>query len=280
VSDAITKTKAIRRIEVPVGNLVPNENNPNEMSDAEFNMLYDNIERVGVTDPILVRPIDDDGTYRVIGGHHRLEVAKLIGFDEVPCTIIDDENFDDDAESFQLIRHNVIRGRMSPKKFVNMYESLSEKYADDIIQESMGFVNEDEFQKLIAQTSASLPTEMKEQFDAAKDELKTIDDLSKLLNSLFGKFGDSLPYGYMFVDYGGQDSIWLRMQKHQKQHMTKLGEICRQRQRSVDHLVGGIIERIVQGELDDSLDEIVEHTPEVVIPDDVEELPTLDFLEA
>jgi hypothetical protein len=278
MSNAIAKTESLQRNNVSVDKLVPNTENPNEMSDAEFNMLYDNIERVGVTDPILVRPIGE-GNYKVIGGHHRLEVAKLIGFTEVPCTIIDDPEFDDDSERFQLIRHNVIRGKMSPTKFLDMYGKLSARYTDEVIQESMGFVNEAEFKKLVNKVEAGIHDPgMKEQFKQAKEELKTIDDLSVLLNSLFASHGDSLPYGYMFLDYGGKDSVWLRMQKHQKKHLVALGEICRTQSRSMDHILGGLIERIVDGELDEFLTAIVENTPEVDTTK-TEELPTLDFLD-
>lgn len=279
VSPAIEKTKLIRRTQMHVDWLVPNEENPNEMTDAEFNMLYDNFEEVGITDPIIVRPLGKK-KYRVVGGHNRLEVAKLVGFEKVPVTIIEDPDFDDDRERFQLVRHNIIRGQLSPAKFVKLYENLADKYTKEVIQESMGFVNKEEFDKLIKQVAAALPPEAKSALESSKAEIKTIEDLSKLLNKLFGVYGDSLPYGYMFLDYGGRESVWIRMEKKEYQNAIKLGTICRERQRAMDHILGGVIGAVVAGQFDELLDIIVAATPAVEIDTESTELPTLDFLEA
>lgn len=172
------KTKALKRKMVPITKLFPNNTNPNVMSTAEFNLLYDNIEKMGITDPILVRVHPKiKGSFRIVGGEHRWEVAKLLDFVEVPVTIVDDPDFDDDQEKFQLVRHNIIHGKMSPKKFLKLYESLSKKYADDVVAESFGFVEEEDFKKIISQTAKGLPKEMQEEFKEAAKEIKTIDGL-------------------------------------------------------------------------------------------------------
>ena len=113
--DGIEKTEKIGRANLSVDDLVVNEMNPNKMKKREFDLLVDNIEKTGLTDPILVRPIED-GKYRIVGGHHRFDAAKYLGFDNVPCTIITDPSFDDDAEKFQLVRMNAIRGKVDRYK--------------------------------------------------------------------------------------------------------------------------------------------------------------------
>ena len=40
-----TKTKSLKRVDLSVESFVPNELNPNKMSELEFNMLYDNIKK-------------------------------------------------------------------------------------------------------------------------------------------------------------------------------------------------------------------------------------------
>lgn len=47
---------------------------------------------------------------------------------------------------------------------------------------------------LIDDTRESLPPEMRKEFDKAKEEIKTVDDLSLVLNRLFTKYGSTLPY--------------------------------------------------------------------------------------
>lgn len=269
-------TAAHERIDISVDKLLPNTENPNVMSDAEFNMLYDNVEQMGITDPILVRPLDD-GTYRVVGGHHRLEVAKLQDFEEVPCTVIRNEQFDDDMEEFQMVRMNVIHGQMAPEKFLKMYERLSKEYTDQILQESFGFVNESEFKKLVSQMKESLPPEMQDTFVEAAKEIKTIDGLSKLLHEMFTRHGDTLPYGYMVFDYGGKDSVWLRMEAKGKKALFSVGDLCVKNERTMDAVVGELFTRFVSNP--DLIESVINATPKREIPEEVE-LPTLDFLDA
>jgi hypothetical protein len=272
--DAVEKTKAVQRVFLNKDLLVPNKNNPNEMTDAEFNMLADNIEKTGLTDPLLVRPIED-GKYRIVGGHHRFEVAKILGFEEVPCNIITDPNFDDDAEAFQVVRMNVIRGHMSPEKFMKMYEGLSAKYADDIMRESFGFADEDEFRKLVKQVAATLPPEQKKEFEKAAKELKTIDGITTLLNTLFTKYGDTVPHGYMIVDYGGKESVWVRVDNKTKTALLEVGKMCVTENRCMDDILGGIVRAIAKGEFAEKVLQLIAESKPVKIPEGVT-MPTED----
>lgn len=276
---AVEKTNALGRLMLPISSLVVHELNPNKMSDAEFNLLYDNIEQVGFVDPIFVRKLSD-GTYRVIGGHHRLEVAKLLDFVEVPCTVIESEHFTEDEEKFQIVRMNMIRGKMDPKKFIDLWQSLSGQYAEEVIAESFGFADEKEFEKMIRQTKAKLPKDMQAAFDEGAKEIKTIDQLSKLLNALFSQHGDSLPYGYMLIDFGSQDSIWLRMSNDTRKALLKIGGRCRTEQRTMDDLIGGLIEMAAEGKLEDQLVQLIAKSKPADIPKKFVGLPTADALVA
>lgn len=248
--DSIEKTNNLKRINLGVDKLIANKLNPNKMSDAEFNMLYDNMEQVGFVDPIFVRD-NGAGTYRVIGGHHRLEVAKLIGYDAVPCTVIDDPEFDEDMEKFQMVRMNVIRGKMSPQKFMDLYNSLNGKYAEQVMSDSFGFAEEEEFKKLVTSMSKSLPKDMQKEFAKAAQEIKTIDGLTTLLNKMFTEHGDTLPHGYMVVDFGGKDSIWLRLETNTRKDFLMLGQMVMDKNRTMDDVLGRLIQRLAKGELED-----------------------------
>jgi hypothetical protein len=117
------------------------------MSGREFDLLCDNMEKTGITDAILVRPLDlktlqkmaiahdgaaliaaldkADARFRIVGGHHRFDAAAYLGFETVPCTIITDVGFDEEQEQFQIVRMNAIRGRMDPQAFFEMYQKLA-----------------------------------------------------------------------------------------------------------------------------------------------------------
>jgi hypothetical protein len=276
-SDAIDRTQKLDRVFLPTEKLEGNLKNPNEMSDAEFNLLCDNVEKMGMTDPILVRPLEH-GRFRIVGGHHRWEVAKVLGFKEVPCTVVTDPNFDDDQEQFQVVRMNTIRGKISPQKFINMYLSLSQKYADDILAESFGFATEEEFRKLIHSVKKSLPKELQNEFVKAAEELKTIDDLSKLLNRLFNTYGSTLPFGYMLLDFGGKDSIWLRMNSTTRKAVLTLCSRCVTEKRTLDDIVGGVLRYAAEGKFESEILQLIAESQMVQIPEGTQ-IPSKEVLE-
>lgn len=267
----------LERFDVDIGLVHPNPLNPNEMSDAEFNLLCDNVERVGLTDPILVWPHPEKpGCYQVVGGHHRLEVAKMFGYEKVPVTVITDPNFTGDDAAFQAVRHNIIHGKMSPMKFMKLYQSLSGEYSEQAAAEMFGFVDEDEFKKLIYSTASSLPPEMKEKFQEASKEIKTIDDLAKVLNKLFSEHGDTLPYGYMVFDYGGKDNLWLRMYSNQKKDFEGIAKACMESGKSVSHVMTLVLKEL-SGAGAHVLETAIANADEVsVVQDQLEYKATLD----
>lgn len=268
MSIAEDKTKSLIRTSVAVELLEVNELNPNKMGDQEFNLLYDNFERVGLTDPILVRKHPTkEGFYRIIGGAHRYEVAKLHGMSEVPVTVITDPDFDQDQEKFQIVRHNIIRGKMSADKFMNLYQTLEQKYSDEVAAELFGFATQEEFDKLVKATGKSLPVEMQKAFKEAAKEIKTIDDLSLVLNRLFTQYGDSIPYGFMIFDYGSQDHVWLRMKPKQKDHFIELAAICRKHSKSMDGVMSLLLQLIANNSLtQEAFDSGLQELPTIELP--------------
>jgi hypothetical protein len=276
---AMDKTGTLERKDLPVELLIPNADNPNRMRAREFDLLCDNFEKTGITDPILVRPLDD-GRYRIVGGHHRFDAANFLGFAEVPCTIITDPDFDEEAERFQLVRMNVIRGRMDPQAFYDLYSKVADKYSDDILQDAFGFAEEAEFKRLVEQTTRSIPDEgLRKRFKEAAREIKTIDGLARLLNELFTRYGDTLPYGYMVFDYGGQRSVWLRVEGKTLQAFDVLGEICIERQRTIDDLLGNLLQLIAKGDCKALLEQLILASPAVELPEGLQMLPTRDHVD-
>lgn len=263
---ALAKTEMLERKNLPVELLLPNPNNPNRMGDKEFNLLVDNMKQVGFVDPAFVRPHPTKaGHYQIIGGHHRIEAAKFLGFKEVPVTVTNDPDMTEELEEFQLVRMNVIHGNIQPTLFLDLYHKYKDKYGEAVLQDMFGFADEAAFKKLIADTKKNLPKEMQAKFVEAAKEVKTIDGLAKILNRLFTQYGSTLDYGYMVVDYGGKDSIWLRVTNKTHKNLLKLGDFCVQNHRTVDAVMGGILQLIAQGKLDQQLAEIVQNTVPVTI---------------
>lgn len=278
--DAIAKTKSLQRKEIPVGLIDKDPRNPNKMGSKAFDLLVDNLQRTGLTDPILVKP-HKKGRYKVVGGHHRFDGAIYLGFATVPCTIITDPEFDDEADTFQMVRMNMIRGQLDPQAFFDLYEKLSSKYSDAVLQDAFGFADEAEFRRLVEQTTSSIQDPvMKEKFKEAAKEVKTIDGLARVLNEIFTKYGDTLPHGFIVFDYSGQRSVWVEAPEKTMKAFDIVGEICRERARTMDDIVGGLLQLIAKGEAQEILEKLVAGSKAVKMPAGLQTMPTKQNLDA
>lgn len=54
--------------------------------DKEMYLLKESIEKYGILNPLIVRPVPD-GVYEIISGHRRKHVAELLGYRKVPVII-------------------------------------------------------------------------------------------------------------------------------------------------------------------------------------------------
>jgi hypothetical protein len=81
------------------------------------------------------------------------------------------------------------------------------------------------------------------------------------------------------LDFGGQDSIWLRMNNDTRKAVMSLGKRCIDSKRSIDDLLGGLIVLAAGGKLETQLLQLIAKTSPVEIPDGVT-LPTLNEINA
>lgn len=279
----VDKTNSLIRRNWDINRIDPNPLNPNEMDAATFNMLSDNIELMGVTDPILCiphpekecDPVAGTGWLMLIGGEHRLEVSKLHELKEMPVTINTDPTFDQELQKFQIVRHNIIHGEMNPQKFMALYQSLNEQYTEEVAAQMFGFVDQNEFLSLIRKTKASLPKELQPAFQEAAKDIKTVSDLTNVLNKLFTEYGDTLDYNYMIIDFGGKDSVWLRMQPAEFSRFMSFATNCKESSRTVDHVMAALIKKAQDDK--EFFAELIKDLPEFSMKS-VTGIGTLDYL--
>lgn len=220
--------------EIDIDLLDPCDWNPNEMSQAKFNALYENICEGGVIEPLVVRP-RDDGRFDVVGGHHRLEVCKLAGYSVVPCMIKD---LTEDQLKFQNMRLNTIRGGINKEKFVKLYEDLASRHDPVDLPYKLGMTSQKELDSMIGSARTGVPDNMKKDFDKAVEKVKTVEDLVLVLNGLFKKHRDTVEkYNYMILDFDGNESIWVRMFKEDLKAVKKIRELCEEHSVSMDEFV-------------------------------------------
>jgi ParB/RepB/Spo0J family partition protein len=227
------KQQVIKELDI---NLIDeNSWNPNQMSDSKFNKLTEEIETMGFLDPIQVVPMPN-GRYRILGGAHRYNACVIMGYEKVPAVIMDDPKFqDEDLQKFLTLRLNLIKGKMTRDKFTKLYEDLASRHGEDFIRDSMALIDKNEWEKLkkelVKNLKDSLPKDspLLDNFDDTVKELKTLDDITKLLESVF-KQKDTGAVGTKILAFGGgggkvvyfnvDDEIWQQMME-----LVKLADI-------------------------------------------------------
>lgn len=219
-------------VELPIDQLEANPWNPNEMTSDEFNLLSENVEDVGFLQPVLVVPITkEDGStkFRIVDGEHRYEQQRLMDAKSIKCVIANPDRFDEKEQKRQTIRMNKIKGHFNIKKFAKLADEMMNihnvEYKD--LAKEFGFADEKEMDHLLTAARESLPSEeMKKDFDKARDEIKTVDELSMVLNRLFTKYGDTVPYHFMVMDFGGKEHLWVRMDEKQYKRVRDKAREC------------------------------------------------------
>lgn len=217
MTDEVVRTAehGMRLEELDVESLRPNPWNPNEMNEDTFNRLGEELEDVGFIDPIQVVPMDD-GTYQIIGGEHRWRAAKVFGYDTIPCVILDGEKWsDEDLRKFVTTRLNALKGAINPMKFMELYNDLASRHEEEALQALMGFTDKDAWRVLTKDVKTGLEDmglskEALKKFDEATAELKTVDDLAGILNTIFNEHGDDLTSNFMILSFGGRDHLYVQ----------------------------------------------------------------------
>lgn len=112
------KTAELKTLSVSL--LRPAEYNPRvelKPGDKEYEDIKRSIQRFGFADPIVV---NSDMT--IIGGHQRLNVAKDLGYTEVPCAVVDLSKPEEQALNVAL---NKMGGRFDNLKLGQLLKGLS-----------------------------------------------------------------------------------------------------------------------------------------------------------
>src|SRR5262245_44734007 len=100
--------------------IAANSFNPNQMTDEEFAEYVAEVRRLGgLPKPIVVRP-NGEGRYVVVDGEYALLAAKEVGLEEVPCEVIDADEFEARRQCLKRNQH----GRMNPVRLGRMFREM------------------------------------------------------------------------------------------------------------------------------------------------------------
>jgi ParB/RepB/Spo0J family partition protein len=194
--------------DIPIELLVESEENPNEMDDKMFDQFVEKVREEGFDEPIKVVPHPDGERYFIAAGHHRVKAGKLLKMTHIPGVI--KEGWDDDKRKLELVANNMVKGNLNPEKFTALYNDLAKKYDKELLKSMMGFTRKDAFDKVYKAVSDKLPAKQRKQLEEAKETIRSVDDLSSVLNTIFKEGGSELEKGYMVFSFGGKEHIYIQ----------------------------------------------------------------------
>ena len=119
---------------ISVEQLTPNPWNPNRMKDEMRAKLKVYIEREGLVEPLVVRPIG--GGYEILGGFHRWGIAKELGYENVPCVVVD---LDDRRAKILSVNLNEMKGQSAPNLLANLVHDLSRELTLDDLETQLPY---------------------------------------------------------------------------------------------------------------------------------------------
>jgi ParB family chromosome partitioning protein len=110
--------------ELPVSVIAPNPNQPRTTIDDEgIEALADSVRKVGVLQPIIVRPHGEE--YQIVAGERRWRAAKAAGLDKVPVRVMGAT----EGEALELaLIENLQRQDLNPMEEARGYRRLLTEY--------------------------------------------------------------------------------------------------------------------------------------------------------
>jgi ParB/RepB/Spo0J family partition protein len=127
---------------VPLAKITPSTTNPRKSFPKDkLDELTDSVKRLGVLQPILLRPLNGGGTYELVAGERRYRASKAAGLTDIPATVR--ELTDAEVLEIQVIE-NLQRSDPHELEEAEGYERCSsahpsgEKYTVDEIAAKVG----------------------------------------------------------------------------------------------------------------------------------------------
>jgi ParB-like chromosome segregation protein Spo0J len=112
--------------------LVPNPWNTNRVDRENFDKLKKSLQSLGSFKPIVVRELE--GKFQILGGFHRVEAAKELGFPTVP--IINIGNIDEDRAKEISLVDNTRYGEDDVELLAKLLDEMDTELLVEILPEA------------------------------------------------------------------------------------------------------------------------------------------------
>lgn len=112
---------------LPVDSIRPNPAQPRrDMDETALDSLAESIRNHGVVQPLIVRPLEEDGTYEIVAGERRWRAARTAGLNRVPVRVM--EGSDRELREISLVE-NIQREDLSPLEVASAITELIQHHS-------------------------------------------------------------------------------------------------------------------------------------------------------
>lgn len=252
-------------IRLPLCALVPMAENPQDQDGATFGQLVESIRRMGVAETVLVSgPFPDlpacpthgdaHGMYKIVGGHHKVDAARVAGSPEVPCMVL--PPMTEDELHVEIVRMNVIKGSLNPWKFTRLFNRLAKKYDPSVLRAKMGITSERAWKSLYRDVRKTLTPELARKLDAVKNEVHNVESLALIIKRIFTEHGEQLKCRFLVFDYGGQTHLMLKMTARTAENVDRLCKEAVAEKADLNNLVNRLLEQHLPDEPNEPVDAV------------------------
>lgn len=110
---------------IALSQITPNPDQPRkDFDEEELSSLADSVRKNGVLQPILLRPVGDDGRYEIVAGERRFQAAMIAGLSEIPAVV---RQVDDQEVLVLALVENLQRSDLSAMEEARGYRELIER---------------------------------------------------------------------------------------------------------------------------------------------------------
>lgn len=244
---AAPKAAELKVFDINIEDLIPDDENPNEMDEATFDALVEEIREQGFDEPIQVRVHPTlEGKYQIGSGHHRTKAAMVLGMVTVPCII---KEWSDREQRVALVKRNALRGSLNKAKLTTLYRDLAKGKDGALVQRELGFTNPKKFEAMIEAAGQNLPPKQRKKLEEAKETIKSIDDLSSVLNKIFKESGSELDKGYMVFSFGGKKHHYFQIDDETNAQLEAIIAHCEKHGIPYTDVMQSIVSAAAEGDL-------------------------------
>lgn len=231
---------------VPADQVFPYARQPYSIDrpTQDLAQLMDSIERVGIAEPLIVRPRDGGG-YEIIAGHRRDYCAKTIGLETRP--VIVREYSDEDADIL-VVDYNIHRDDLLPSEKARAYKLRLDamKRQGERTDLTSGQIG----QKLQGRVSVDI---LAEQVDESRKQIQRYIRLNSLIPSLLDRVDSGtlkfVPAAESISYLAEKEQIYLAMVMERDEVSPSMDQAKRLKQLSAEgRLAENIIDLIMREE--------------------------------